>query len=258
MLLQTHFPSALRSARHVTLHHLPSPAAVPRWQGERRGLPNQCFHVCAGEFRDSVIICLFLWRRSGRGAQGLFIIPLTSWIRAGIIIRSMNIHEARVCERERGRLTVTNRQTGSAQTLLHMHTHSQSCSRGWTTSERRDFKYTYDIKLSQQRYYNFKIIFRGHYKSILFKCLTFFWYFMFVMQLRPWHVAVRAPLKCSFNATMQHVITLNWSNSAAWSVALSFKLWRTNYPSSASVLVKGSVVKLAIIPNIQSAIRLSK
>lgn len=53
--------------------------------------------------------------------RGLFIIPLTSWIRAGIIIASMNIHGLRIYERARE----TDRQK---QTEGQSHKHSSTYS----------------------------------------------------------------------------------------------------------------------------------
>lgn len=53
--------------------------------------------------------------------RGLFIIPLTSWIRAGIIMPSMNIHEQRICERVRE----TDRQK---PTERQSHKHSSTSS----------------------------------------------------------------------------------------------------------------------------------
>lgn len=69
---------------------------------------------------------LFVYFGDGGAAvalRGLFIIPLTSWIRAGIIIPSMNIHGLRIYERARE--TVRQKQT-EGQSHKHSSTYSHT------------------------------------------------------------------------------------------------------------------------------------
>lgn len=106
---------------HVSLHQPPS----CHMSGKSSELSSVC--VCAGEFEMQWLFVYFGVGGAAEELGGLFIIPLTSWIRAGIIIRSMNIHEWRIWERVRERLTGRNRQTGRAtRTHISTHTHRQS------------------------------------------------------------------------------------------------------------------------------------
>lgn len=121
LFLQTHLPSyqlwrLAFCALHVTLHHPPSCN-----RKEQRGLLNLC--VCAGEFEMQWLFVYFSVGGAAEALWGLFIIPLSSWIRAGIIIPSMNIHETRIWEstRETDRQKQTDRQSHK-QPFTYSHT----------------------------------------------------------------------------------------------------------------------------------------
>lgn len=83
-----------------------------------------CSSACISAQASSEILWLFVYFSDGGVAvvlRGLFIIPLTSWIRAGIIMLSMNIHGLRIYERARE----SDRQK---QTEGQSHKHSSTYS----------------------------------------------------------------------------------------------------------------------------------